>query len=209
MPHNERLNPQSLLRLVQQEEKRASRGVLKVFLGYASNVGKTYRLVEELSRRKQRGEDVVVGWAGRCLSPHVQQLVAHLEIVPPLLVDGAPELDVEAILARRPQVCSIDELAHNNPPGSRHATRWEDVLELLGDRHDLTPDRRASRTPQARRELSARLTAVLELVGSGSDTPDELEEHVSDPGDVLLALSELELMGLLVRGDGGRYLRRE
>jgi DNA processing protein len=85
----------------------------------------------------------------------------------------------------------------------------EDVLELLGDRHDLNLGRRASRAPQARRELSARLTTVLDLVGSGSDTPDELEEHVRDPGDVLLALSELELMGLLVRGDGGRYLRRE
>jgi DNA processing protein len=84
----------------------------------------------------------------------------------------------------------------------------EDVLELLGDRRDLNPGAATSTTTQARLELSPRLGSILELVGSGSDTPDELEEHVRDPGDLLLALSELELMGLVARGDGGRYLPR-
>ncbi len=83
----------------------------------------------------------------------------------------------------------------------------EDVLELLGDAPSVSGA--ATTAPPARAELSPRLREILSLVSSGSDTPDRLDEHVGDPGDLLMALSELELMGLLARGDGGRYIPRE
>jgi two-component system sensor histidine kinase KdpD len=78
-----RVSPEILLRQVMKEERQATRGVLKIFLGYASNVGKTFRMAEELERRKRRKEDVVVGVLGSCNSPRVLQILSGLEIIPP------------------------------------------------------------------------------------------------------------------------------
>jgi two-component system, OmpR family, sensor histidine kinase KdpD len=126
-PQDRRPDPEELLRrLGGGAERNAHRGRLKLFLGYASRVGKSFRLLDEGRRRKERGQDVVVGMIQPKQPPDVQKLLEKLEIVPS---DGA--LDVHAILARRPQVCLVDELAYHNPPGSRHAERWEDVEELL------------------------------------------------------------------------------
>jgi two-component system sensor histidine kinase KdpD len=104
-------DPEALLRRVEAEERAEHRGQLKIFLGYTSGVGKSFKLFDEGRRRRERGEDVVV----------------------PVLdvVSGVPVIDVPAMLARRPQVCLVDGLAYNNPPGCRHARRCEDVEELL------------------------------------------------------------------------------
>jgi len=104
-----------------------ARGHLKIYLGYASHTGKTWRLLEEARRRQSRGEDVVVGWVRPkdCLglAEHLQ----GLELLP-LRHDC---LDLEAILRRAPGVCFVDELAHDNPPGSRHPQRYQDLEDLL------------------------------------------------------------------------------
>lgn len=113
------------------EDRPPSRGHLKIYLGYASHTGKTWRLLEEARRRKSRGQDVVVGWVREKDQPAVADLLSGLERIPPVLVGGQAALAVETILRRAPEVCFIDELAHENPPGSRHAHRWEDVEELL------------------------------------------------------------------------------
>src|SRR5215471_2229399 len=109
----------------------ATRGRLKVFLGYASGVGKSFRMFDEGRRRKERGQDVVVGALQPKVPAEVEPLLASLEIVPTIRIKGVPVIDVPAILARHPQICLIDGLAYDNHPGSRNAHRWQDVEELL------------------------------------------------------------------------------
>ena len=104
---------------------------LKVFLGYASGVGKSLRMFDEARRRRERGQDVVVGITQPRRSPEVESLLATLEVIPPRTIDGLDTIDVERILRRRPQVCVIDGLAYDNPPGCPHAHRWQDVEEIL------------------------------------------------------------------------------
>ena len=109
----------------------STRGRLKVFLGYASGVGKSFRMFDEGRRRHDRGQDVVIGALQPKVPAELKSLLGSLEIIPTLSVKGVPVIDVQAILQRHPQVCLIDGLAYDNPPGSRNAHRWQDVEELL------------------------------------------------------------------------------
>jgi two-component system, OmpR family, sensor histidine kinase KdpD len=127
-----RRTPEELLRAVQAEEEAAvPRGRLKIFLGYASGVGKSFRMLDEARRRKARGEDVVVGGFQRAVPEDVAALLRNIEVIAPIAAGDRAAINLEAILRRHPAVCVIDGLAYDNPPGSRHATRWEDVRELL------------------------------------------------------------------------------
>lgn len=123
-----RPDPGELLRRVQADERRESRGRLKVFLGYAPRVGKSLRMLDEGRRRKVRGQDVVVGALQASGSPEIQAVVERLEVVPQ--TDGGA-IDMVAIFKRHPQVLLIDGLAQSNPPGSRNPQRWQDVRDLL------------------------------------------------------------------------------
>jgi two-component system sensor histidine kinase KdpD len=111
------------------------RGELRVYLGAAPGVGKTYKMLEEGHRRLARGTDVVVGIAETHGRRHTADLLDGLEVVPRSTVSyrGSElvELDLHAVLARRPQVVLVDELAHTNAPGLEHEKRWEDVETLL------------------------------------------------------------------------------
>jgi two-component system sensor histidine kinase KdpD len=124
-----------LLRRAEAEERRSRRGRLKVFLGYASRVGKSFRMLDECRRRKERGQDVVVGAIQPGLSPDLQAILDKLETIPMLRErhDGRDYavIDLSALFRRHPQVCMVDGLAYDNPPGSRHPQRWQDVDELL------------------------------------------------------------------------------
>ena len=123
-----RKTPEDFLRQVQAEEAAVSKGRLKIFLGYASGVGKSFRMLDEARRRRERGEDVVIGAVQPEMPPEVEHVVGMLDVIP----GKAPGvMDVEAILRRHPGVCVIDGLAYDNPPGSRNPTRWRDVEELL------------------------------------------------------------------------------
>jgi two-component system sensor histidine kinase KdpD len=106
-----------------------------VYLGAAPGVGKTYKMLEEGHHRAERGTDVVVGYVESHGRPHTEAMVAGLEVLPRSTIEyrGATftELDVDAVLARRPDVVLIDEMAHTNVPGSRNAKRWQDIEELL------------------------------------------------------------------------------
>jgi two-component system sensor histidine kinase KdpD len=126
-----RRTPDELLREVQAEETAASRGRLKIFLGYASGVGKSFRMLDEARRRRQRGEDVVVGGVQPQVPPEVAALLSKLEVIPLRTAGGDSVIDMDALLRRHPSVCLIDGLAYDNPPGSRNATRWQDVQDLL------------------------------------------------------------------------------
>jgi two-component system, OmpR family, sensor histidine kinase KdpD len=126
-----RPDPEHLLRQVQAEEEYRRRGRLKIFLGYAPGVGKSFRMLDEGRRRRARGEDVVVGAIQPVAAPAVQEILRQMPVIPLKVVDGVPMIDTDAILRRRPQVCLVDGLAYDNPPASARAKRWQDVQQLL------------------------------------------------------------------------------
>jgi two-component system sensor histidine kinase KdpD len=126
-----RPDPELLLQQVMAQERQAASERLKIFLGYASGVGKTTTMLDEARRRHERGQDVVIAAVHPQLGPDALALLRRMEVIPTRCVAGVEVLDVNAILARKPGVCFIDGLAYNNPPGSRHATRWQDVEELV------------------------------------------------------------------------------
>ncbi|MBV9505537.1 MAG: universal stress protein [Acidobacteriia bacterium] len=126
-----RKTPEQLLREVEAAESADQKGHLKIFLGYASGVGKSFRMLDEARRRRERGQDVVVGAVQPRLRPEEESLLQNLEMVPLVASGGGTAVDVEALLRRHPSVCFIDGLAYNNPPGSRNPTRWQDVAELV------------------------------------------------------------------------------
>ncbi len=134
-----RPDPDALLKEVQREE--AKRGRLKIFLGYAPGVGKTYTMLNEAHVLKNRGEDVVVGVVETHGRSETEALLKDLEMIPRRRVEYQnivlEELDLDAILTRRPAVVLVDELAHSNAPGSRHPKRYQDVEELLDSGIDV------------------------------------------------------------------------
>jgi two-component system, OmpR family, sensor histidine kinase KdpD len=123
--------PEQLLEQIESHDQHAARGRLKIFLGYSSGVGKSFRMIDEGRRRHARGQDVVVGAMQPSLGPEVLQAVGTMEVIPVKEVGGIPTMDMERILARHPQVVLVDGLAYDNPPGAPHAKRWQDVEQLL------------------------------------------------------------------------------
>jgi two-component system, OmpR family, sensor histidine kinase KdpD len=126
-----RPTPEQFLRLIHRQK----RGRLKVYLGSAAGVGKTYAMLREGHRLKQQGVDVAVGLVETHGRVETTQQLGELEVIPPRAIDyrgvTLREMDLDAVLTRRPTVCLVDELAHTNAPGSRHAKRYQDVEELL------------------------------------------------------------------------------
>jgi two-component system, OmpR family, sensor histidine kinase KdpD len=131
--------PEEWLEIASPPQK--AKGVFKLFLGYAPGVGKTYNMISEALRRKSRGEDVVIGVIETHGRKGIAELAAQLETVPRKKIEYKgtifEEMDVDAILERKPQVVLVDELAHTNIPGSKHRKRYEDVQELLAAKIDV------------------------------------------------------------------------
>ena len=117
------------------------RGTFKLFLGYAPGVGKTYSMLSEAIRRSSRGEDVVIGIIETHGRKGIQELSGQLEAVPRKKIDYKgtifEEMDVDAVLERKPHVVLVDELAHTNIPGSKHRKRYEDIQDLLAAKIDV------------------------------------------------------------------------
>jgi two-component system sensor histidine kinase KdpD len=134
LPDN-RPDPDKLLTHVQAEEKQRLRGHLKIFFGYAAGVGKTYAMLEAAHQRKAEGVDVVVGYVETHQRVETENMLRGLEVIPPKTITyrniHLPEMDIDQVLVRRPQLVLVDELAHTNAPGSRHAKRYQDMEELL------------------------------------------------------------------------------
>lgn len=130
-----RPDPDALLAQVNAAEAAAKRGRLRVFFGAAAGVGKTYAMLSAAREKACEGVDVVIGYAEPHNRPETESLTLGLEILPPRLVEyrGAllREFNLDAALARKAELILVDELAHTNAPGSRHAKRWQDVQELL------------------------------------------------------------------------------
>lgn len=163
---------------------RRRRGTLRVYLGAAAGVGKTYAMLSEGRRRRARGTDVVVGVARTYSRPQTAALLEGLERLParpPGRAGGAVELDVAAVLARRPDVVLVDELAHTNPPGSRNACRWQDVEDIREAGIDVVSTLNIGQ-----------LSSLSDLVEAITDVP------VSDtvPDDVVRRADQIELVDM-------------
>lgn len=132
---DERPDPEALLAQVQSEEGRARRGRLRIFFGMAPGVGKTFAMLQTAHQVRAGGRDVLVGYVEPHARPETQALIADLPVLPVRSIDYRgvvlKEFDVDAALARHPDILLVDELAHSNAAGCRHEKRWQDVEELL------------------------------------------------------------------------------
>ena len=130
-----RPNPDKLLEAIQREDAARHRGHLKIFFGYAAGVGKTFAMLQAAQKARKRGVDVVIGYVEPHARPATERLTRGLEQVPLRNITynniTLHEMDLDAVIARNPQLVLVDELAHTNAQGSRHDKRYRDVLELL------------------------------------------------------------------------------
>jgi two-component system, OmpR family, sensor histidine kinase KdpD len=210
--YRERRTPEELLREVQAEEDAARRGRLKIFLGYASGVGKTVRMLAEAVRRRERGEDVVVGAVQPHAPPEAQELLQKLEVI---FLKGAA-IDVEALLRRRPAVCIVDGLAYDNPPGLRHATRWQDVQQLVDSGLQVIGSINIQYIEEVRESVEAitrkhvtqtvpisfiQSADEIEIVDAPPDPIERPEEEHPDAARRSRQLSKLREMALVLAAD--------
>ena len=160
-----------------------SRGSLRIYLGAAVGVGKTYAMLDEGRRRRDRGTDVIVG----CVDTHgrtaTAEQIGDLEVVPPRPGDRGDgqfgEMDLEAVIARRPQVALIDDLAHTNAPGSCNAKRWQDVMEILDAGIDVVSTMNI-----------CHLESMVDVVESISG----LAQHETVPDGIVTKATQVELI---------------
>ncbi|MCX6825778.1 MAG: sensor histidine kinase KdpD [candidate division Zixibacteria bacterium] len=135
MPEPLRPNPDELLAAIRKDESKSHSGRLRIFFGMAAGVGKTYAMLKAAQDRLKEGVDMVIGTVDTHHRAETEMLLAGLPLIPRKRITykdtALEEMDIDAILARRPQLVLVDELAHSNIPGSRHPKRWHDVVELL------------------------------------------------------------------------------
>ena len=180
-----RPDPDALLASLQREEARARRGHLKVYLGMCPGVGKTYAMLRAAQQERAGGTDVVVGVVETHGRVETQSLLNGLTVIPRREIEyrgtRLSETDLEAVLARRPKLVLMDELAHTNAPGSRHTKRWQDVVELLEAGIDVF-------TTLNVQHVESRADAVRQITGA--------TVHETVPDSVLDLADELELLDL-------------
>ena len=184
MTEDLRPNPDALLSALKSEEARRNRGSLKVFLGMSPGVGKTYAMLEAARRELAAGRDVVIGYVETHGRKETDALTEGLPILPRKSLEHRgiqlAEMDLDAILERRPELVLVDELAHTNAAGSRHPKRWQDVKELLDAGINVF-------TTVNVQHLDSRADTVRQITGA------EIRETVPDS---LLDSAELELVDL-------------
>jgi len=192
-----RKSPEDWL-LSSESEAEKKRGRFKIFLGYAPGVGKTFAMLSEGMRRRSRGEDVVIGIVETHGRPSTAELAQKLEQIARKEIDYKGtvfgEMDVDAILARMPQVALIDELAHTNVEGSRFEKRYEDVLQLLENNIDVL----TTLNIQHVESLSTRVQAL-----TGITIREQVPDWVLDRADeiVISDLTPEALVTRMRRGD--------
>jgi len=194
--NQERPDPDALLARVKEEEARQRRGKLKIFFGAAPGVGKTFAMLEAAREQKADRRDVVVGYVETHGRAETDALLEGLDTVPVLRVpyQGVTlrEMDLDAVLARRPAIALVDELAHTNAPGSRHAKRWQDVMELLDAGIDVYTTMNVQHV-ESLNDVVAKVTGIVvreTVADSVIEQADEVELVDLSPDDLLERLRE-------------------
>jgi two-component system sensor histidine kinase KdpD len=192
----ERPDPETLLARAKEEEARKTRGRLKLFFGAAAGVGKTFAMLEAARELEAAGVDVVVGYVETHGRAETETLLEGLEILPPRLVPYRgtvlKEFDLDAALARHPAVILVDELAHSNAEGSRHAKRWQDVLELVDAGINVYTALNVQHL-ESLNDLVAKITGVVvreTVPDSALERADEIELVDLPPDELLQRLQE-------------------
>ncbi len=191
-----RPSPDTLLKLANAEEAESERAKLKIFLGYASGVGKTYAMLEAARQRMRDGRDLVSAVVESHGRSETESLLEGLEAIPKAQIDDMgvllPEMDLDAVLARRPQIALVDELAHSNAAGSRHEKRWQDVEELLAAGIDVYTTVNIQHF-ESLNDVVAQITGVI----VSETVPDSLLDRAAEirlvdipPEDLLQRLQE-------------------
>jgi two-component system sensor histidine kinase KdpD len=188
--------PEEWLEEVSPQER--TKGILKLFLGYAPGVGKTYSMLSEAIRRRSRGEDVVIGFVETHGRKGIEELAPQLEQVPRKRIEYKgtifEEMDPDAIIARNPQVVLVDELAHTNIPGSKHRKRYEDVLDLVEAKMEVL-----STVNVQHLESLAPTVASITGIKIRETVPDWVLEHASEI--VMIDLTPEALQNRMKRGE--------
>ncbi len=193
---NIRPDPDALLNALKKEEEREKRAKLKIFFGMCAGVGKTYDMLKAAHEAKSKGIDVVIGVVETHKRAETEALVEGLPIIPRIKIEYKgtvlEELDLDAVLARKPQLVLIDELAHTNIPGSRHLKRFQDVREILDSGVDVY-------TTLNVQHLESHADSVAQITGSivretvpdsVFDQADEVEIIDIPPDELLRRLRE-------------------
>ena len=191
-----RPDPDALLSLLQKEEARRRRGKLKIYFGMAAGVGKTYAMLEAGRTRTGEGVDVVIGYVETHGRVETEALLQGLEVLPRCTVayrgTQLEDMDLDAVLARDPQLVLVDELAHTNAPGLRHRKRYQDVMELLETGIDVYTTVNVQHF-ESRADAVAQITGVAvheKVPDSLLDLADDIELIDSSPGDLRRRLAE-------------------
>ena len=192
----DRPNPDELLAALAKEEEKSKRGKLKIFFGMCAGVGKTYTMLQAAHIEKKKGNDIVIGYVETHKRKETEALVHGFEIIPRKVIEykstSVEEMDLDAIIARHPQIVLVDELAHTNASGSRHNKRYQDVQELLENGINVFTTLNVQHL-ESRTDTVAQITGVIiretlpDFIFENSDdielvdiTPDELLQRLSD-----------------------------
>lgn len=191
-----RPNPDELLERVRAEEMQTRRGRLKIFLGYAAGVGKTFAMLESAQRLRAEGIDVVAGYVEPHGRAETEALLQNLESLPYKMVPyrgvTLREFDLDAALARKPEVILVDELAHSNAEGLRHSKRWQDIDELLDAGIDVITTLNVQHV-ESLNDVVARITGVVvreTIPDAVVQRADEVELVDLSPEDLIERLRE-------------------
>jgi two-component system sensor histidine kinase KdpD len=202
MAEDNRPNPDALLAAIQKVEAERKRGKFKVFLGMAAGVGKTYAMLRAAQRAQREGVDVVVGYVESHGRKETDALLSGLPVIPRRKVQHRSvileEMDLDALLARHPKLALVDELAHTNVPGSRHAKRYQDVIELLDAGIDVY-------TSMNVQHAESRVDTVRQI--TGSTVQETVPDSVLDGAE--MELIDLPPEELLKRLDEGKVYMPE
>lgn len=195
--NNHRPNPDELLSLLRMEEEKSKRGKLKIFFGMCAGVGKTYSMLKAAAVDKVKGVDLVAGYVETHNRKETQELVDGFEVIPRKKTEykgtHVQEMDIDAILARKPETVLVDELAHTNAPGSRHIKRYQDVLEILDNGINVY-------TTLNVQHLESRADTVAQITGIviRETLPDEIFEKADEVE--LIDITTNELLQRLAEG---------
>ncbi|MBP1667391.1 MAG: osmosensitive channel signal transduction histidine kinase, partial [Bacteroidetes bacterium] len=191
-----RPDPDELLALLKTEEEKSKRGKLKIFFGMCAGVGKTYTMLQTAQAEKLKGNDIVIGYVETHNRKETAELAEGIELIPrktyPYKSTFVEEMDLDAIIARRPKIAIVDELAHTNAPGSRHVKRYQDILEILDNGIDVFTTVNVQHL-ESRSDTVAQITGIIvretipdEIFENADEievidlTPDELLQRLSD-----------------------------